>query len=84
MSLTPLHVTDVCYGGNWGAGGTTCKYIDSTVRQDGTWIQICTKLNPGAFAALEQKRKQWGQHQPTGDNCQGYLLLHHKQQGYDV
>lgn len=88
MALTPLHVRDVCYGPGWTQGSNLgCKYLDNVSRSDGQWVQVCTKLNPGAFTALEQKRKQggWGaNYTPKGDNCQGYLLLQYKKQGYDV
>lgn len=84
MALTPLHVRDVCYGGGWyGGGNKTCKYLDSVTRSDGKYVSVCTKLNSGAFTALEAKRQKWGA-APTGDNCAGYILLQYKDQGYDV
>lgn len=82
MALTPLHVHDVCCG-SWASGGV-CKYLDQVRRSDGKAVSVCTKLNSGAFADLEKKRKQrWG-NLANGDNCQGYLYLQYKDQGYDV
>ena len=86
MALTPLHVRDVCHSGTWG-GPTSCKYLDQVSNSNGKFVSVCTKLCPTAYAALQKKRTgqhAWfGQSTPTGDNCQGYLLLHHKEQGYD-
>lgn len=83
MALTPLQVRDVCYGGQWGYGNTVCKYLDHVNRKDKKYVAVCTKLNPGAYADLEKKRAGWGQ-APKGNNCQGYLYLQYKDQGYDV
>ena len=79
--LTPLHVRDICYGGR---SGTMCKYLDAVTRSDGKTVQLCTKLNAGAFAALEKKRRHsyWGS-VVLADNCPGYLYLQYKEQGYD-
>ena len=87
MALTPLHVRDVCYGPGWTAkSNQMCKYLDSTQRSDGKYVSICTKLNPGAYKALCARRGTVGNNpwEPKGDNCQGYLLLQYKNQGYDV
>lgn len=82
MALTSLHVQDVCYGmaSNYASVGKACKYLTSMPRGDGKYVQVCTKLNTGAF----EKLKASGHHHGTGDNCQGYLLLLYKKQGYDA
>jgi len=86
MALTPLQVRDVCQSGSYYSGAKACKYHDQQTRSDGKWVSVCTKLNAGAYAALEAKRK--GSYRyggtPTGDNCQGYILLQYKDQGYDI
>lgn len=87
MALTPLQVQDVCYGGgNWWTAGanTICKYLDTVNRKDGKYVQVCTKLNPGAYAVLDKRRQSHpNAYDPKGDNCSGYLLLQYKDQGYD-
>lgn len=82
MALTPLHVMDVCRGGGYDYQ-KMCKYLDSRIVGN-NYVNVCTKLNAGAYAALEQQRKGGGNWLPKGDNCQGYLLLTYKKQGYDV
>ena len=88
MALTPLHVKDVCNSGQWYGGASSCKYLDGATRGSGSsakHVYVCTKMNSGAYDALEEKRK--GMHagyKPTGDNCSGFILLYHKDQGYDI
>lgn len=79
MALTQLQVRDICYGG----GTKVCKYLDYVNRKDRKYVAVCTKFNPGAYADLEKKRAGWGQ-SFNNDNCNGYLYLQYKDQGYDV
>lgn len=81
MALTPLHVLDVCRSGGYDHE-KTCKYLDFKY-VGSQYVNVCTKLNAGAFADLEKRRgnNPWV---PKADNCQGYLLLMHKRQGHDV
>lgn len=85
MALTQLHVLDKCYGGQY-LGGKVCKYLDHVVtgKNVKTSAAVCTKLNPGAYAALEKRRQKNNFNNPTGDNCKGYVYLLHKKQGYDL
>lgn len=78
MALTQLHVKDVCNA------GTTCKYLCwETV--DGKSTALCLKHAPALFQQVRRDMQMYGVNLDNrGDNCSGYLLLKHKEQGYDL
>jgi len=73
MALTSLHVKDYCYGGNYYS---LCKYHATVQRSDGKMVSVCTKLSGKGTKSYPNNGND--------DNCQGYILLHYKDQGYDV
>lgn len=92
MSLTLKQLQDVCllYGGS-----DQCRYLDEDVDDKGQVVSVCRKLSPQKkvideeivdFLAEMKKNGQDPDKQgvPLGNNCQGYIVLKTKPQGYDV
>jgi hypothetical protein len=89
MSLSQKHVEDICllYGGH-----KQCRYV---IQDQQTGKHMCGKLikqfKEDVDKRIEEyakKAKQNGQDlaamgRAVGDNCQGYIFLKYKKQGYD-
>ncbi len=90
MPLSKKQLSDVCLS---NGGVNKCRYLSAVA---GTWGQYeCLKLSgqkkviDGEVLDTLAKLKAHGQDPtkqkaPLGDNCQGYPLLRHITQGYDV
>ena len=90
MSLSKKQLEDVCmyYGGH-----KACRYL---VSDPSTGKHMCGKLVKklkedidARTAEFLKKMKANNQDpqlmgRPLGDNCQGYIFLKYKKQGYDV
>jgi hypothetical protein len=77
--LTPLHVQDVCL-----ASEQQCRYL-SYENIDGKSVAFCLKHAPNYYRQIRRDMQYYGiDLDLRGDNCQGYLLLKYKEQGYDV
>jgi hypothetical protein len=92
MALTPKQLKDVCYV---TGGHLQCRYLDEDVDDKGNLIHVCKKLSPDKKIIDEElidfynDMKKNGQDPtkqgvPLADNCQGFVVLKTKQQGYDV
>ena len=92
MALTQKQLKDVCM--IWGGHGQ-CRYLDEDQDDKGQMVSICRKLSPNKqiiddevdiFYQEMQKNGQdpASQGVALADNCQGYIVLKSKQQGYDV
>ena len=92
MALTQNQAQHVCmlYGGH-----QQCRYVDEDLDDDGNIVYVCKKLTPDkSIIDLEvdeflKDMKKNGQDpikqgSPLGDNCNGYIKLTTKQQGYDL
>jgi type II secretory pathway component PulC len=91
MALTKKQLEDVCL---INEGYKQCRYLDEE-DDNGKIVQVCKKLTPDAVIIDEeidefmidmQKNKQdpSTQNLPIQVNCNGYLKLKSKKQGYDV
>lgn len=92
MALSQKQLKDVCYV---HGGAYQCRYLDEDLDDQGNIVHICKKLSPDKKIIDEEMvdfyndMKKNGQDPakqgvPLGDNCQGYIVLKTKQQGYDV
>lgn len=92
MALTKKQLNDVCYV---SGGHLQCCYLDEDVDDQGRIVHICKKLSPdraiidAEMTDFLNEQKKIGsdptkQNVPLGDNCQGYVVLKVKPQGYDV
>jgi hypothetical protein len=83
LTLTPRHVTDVCLLGHIDKSHT-CRYLSQDDLQDGKWY--CQKLRPVEKEKIDEKieKMKGAKNVPVGDNCSGYPLLKHVDQGYDL
>lgn len=92
MALTKKQLNDVCYV---AGGHLECRYLDEDIDDKGNIIHVCKKLSPDKkiideelldFYKDMQKNGQDPSKQgvPLADNCQGFVVLKIKQQGYDV
>lgn len=92
MALTQKQLKDVCYV---NGGHLQCRYLDEEMDDQGNIIHVCKKLAPDKKIIDEElvdfynEMKKNGQDPnkqgvPLGDNCQGYIVLKTKKQGYDV
>ena len=90
MPLTKAHVTDICL---WNENDhTTCRYCAQD-DFDSTKFYCIKQSAKKAIADSEvqdylKKMKSSGQDPnkqgyPLGDNCQGYPIMQHIDQGYD-
>lgn len=90
MALSQKQVQDICL--NY-AGAKTCRFLvyDQTSGKH-LCCKLVQKLREEVDERIDQyldKMKQNGQDpalmgRAIGDNCQGYLYLKHKKQGFDV
>lgn len=92
MALSEKHVNDICYV---DGGSLRCRYLDEDLDDNGRSICLCKKLSPDRkiidieISEFISDTKKSGQDPynigfPLGDNCQGYIVLKNKLQGYDV
>jgi hypothetical protein len=92
MALTQKQLKDVCFV--WG-GSQQCRYLDEDQDAQGNVVHVCKKLSiykgiiddeVNEFFRDVKKNGQdpFAQGVPLGDNCQGYIALKAKPQGYDV
>jgi hypothetical protein len=91
MPLSKKHLNDVCL--LYHGGSDQCRYLEE---DPNTWTFHCLKQRPGRKHAIdvdvtrlidECRRKGLDpddQGFPLGDNCDGYPILKHKEQGYDI
>lgn len=92
MALTQKQVKDVCFV---NGGHAACRYLDSEIDDNGNRIYVCKKLSPDKKIINEElvdflnEMRKSGQDPtkqgvPLADNCQGYVVLKTKPQGYDA
>jgi len=92
MALTQKQLKDVCFV--WG-GAQQCRYLDEDQDSQGNIVHVCKKKTiykqviddeVDQFFKDVNKNGQdpLAQGVPLGDNCQGYIDLKVKPQGYDV
>lgn len=92
MALSQKQVKDVCF---IHGGSKQCRYLDEAKDDKGNIVDICRKLSPDRAGIDEEvndeiaQKKKKGEDpmkdgHPMGDNCQGYVILLTKIQGYDV
>ena len=89
MSLSNKHVVDVCL---CYFAKEQCRYLDSG--DDGKYY--CLKQSPSDKKTVDRKLKETLEEYikdggdindlelPIGNNCKGYPILKHVEQGYDV
>jgi hypothetical protein len=91
MALTKKQVDDVCL---LNGGYRQCRYLDEE-DNNGKVVNVCKKLSPDATNIDEDvedfiiKSNKDGEDPkkaglPLQINCNGYLMLKAKKQGYDV
>lgn len=85
MTLTPNQLKDICLL-NHSDRSKTCRYLHQDELDESKWY--CQKLRPDTKAKidknLEPLRDRAAVNVPMGDNCFGYPLLKHIDQGYDA
>lgn len=87
MALTIRHLGEVCLL-HHPDPTKTCRYLVNDELDPNKWY--CQKLRPdakrqiddGISASNRKSRIRAGV--PSGDNCEGYPLLKHMPQGFDV
>jgi hypothetical protein len=87
MTLSQKHTRDVCLVGS--ADRTKiCRYAVNDDLDHNKWycqkLQKATKDKIDIVVEAFNRRNQPISAIPTGDNCEGYPLLKHIAQGYDV
>ncbi len=92
MALSQKHVKDICMINGLNL---QCRYLDEDSDNKGNIVHICRKLSTDKkvidqeltdfYAEMTKKGTDpAAQGVPLGDNCQGYIALKTKQQGFDV
>lgn len=84
MTLSIKHLEDVCLL-NTSNIIKTCKYLKNDELESNKWY--CQKLQVTAKVKIDnffEQQKNIPSNIPQGDNCEGYPLLKHIIQGYDV
>lgn len=87
MTLTNKHLSEVCllFQSNVTK---TCRYLTNDDLDDSKWY--CQKLRKEIKDQIDDniasfdKRSRLKNGIPSGDNCEGYPLLKHIPQGFDV
>jgi hypothetical protein len=90
--LTNKQLTDVCF---INGGSAQCRYLDEDIDDNGQVVHLCKKMSPDKKIIDEElvdfynEMKKSGkdplkQNLALGNNCQGYIVLKTKPQGYDV
>ena len=84
MTLTPRQVEDVCLL-HHSDKSKTCRYLLQDDLQD-KWY--CQKFRPLEKEKIDNRLEKIQNRNfgniPSGDNCAGYPLLKHVDQGYDL
>ena len=92
MALSNKQLKDVCC---LRASSTQCRYLDDDFNDKNQKVFICKKLSPdrdiidlSVLDFVNMARKSGNDPMlsgiPLGDNCQGYIVLKNKLQGYDI
>ncbi len=88
MPLTLKQVQDKCLSGQ---GSGQCRFLAEGIQGDFYCIKLTGDRQKIDNEVSEYKKRQKAQgvdplkqNIPIGDNCQGYILLKHKMQGYDL
>lgn len=92
MALTPKHLSDVCM---FNGESACCRYLDEEQNDKGEIVFVCKKLSADKqqidfeIEEFYKRSKRNGTNPndskfPLGDNCDGYIKLLTKPQGYDV
>lgn len=85
MTLTSKQLKDICLL-NHPDRSRTCRYLHQDELDEGKWY--CQKLRSEAKAKIDTNldplKNRASVNVPMGDNCPGYPLLKHIEQGYDV
>jgi len=92
MALTLKQVKDVCFV---GGGADQCRFLDEDRDDNNNMIHVCKKLSPDRkiiddelvdfFNEMNRNGQDpTAQGHALADNCQGYVVLKTKAQGYDI
>jgi hypothetical protein len=92
MALSKKQLKDVCL--MWGSS-RQCRYLGEEDGGNGSMVDVCKKKSvykdiiDGEIVEFLKEMKANGQDPmaqgvPLGNNCQGYIVLKSKEQGYDV
>lgn len=85
MTLTQKHLDDVCLL-NFDNVSKTCRYLKNDELDQRKWY--CQKLQTEIKSKIDKFIHGFEQRNlkdvPMGDNCEGYPILKHINQGYDV
>lgn len=83
MTLTAKHLNDICLI-NHADKSKTCRYLCRDDLHENKWH--CRKLRPSEKKKIDKIADNYSGRGsvPLGDNCPGYPLLRHIDQGYDV
>ena len=85
MTITAKHLRDICLLGSQD-NSLTCRYLKNDELEEGKWY--CQKLQPLVKKKIDKEVSEMKKHKGnkpfSGDNCEGFPLLKHVQQGYDV
>lgn len=87
MTLTNRHLGEVCLLHHPDAT-RTCRYLVNDELDEDKWY--CCKLRPVDKMRIDDsvsgvsRRSRVRMGVPSGDNCEGYPLLKHVPQGFDV
>lgn len=87
MALTIRHLGEVCLL-HHPDPTKTCRYLLNDELDSGKWY--CQKLRPDVKSQIDQhtasvsRKAKFRSGMPSGDNCEGYPLLKHVPQGFDV
>jgi hypothetical protein len=87
MTLTNRHLNEVCLVYHQDIS-KTCRYILNDELDPRKWY--CQKLRPESKSLIDESLAEMSRASkarigiPSGDNCPGYPLLKHVDQGFDV
>ncbi len=86
MTISARPLIDICLLGCQDRS-KTCRYLKNDELEEGKWY--CQKLQPQAKARIDVTIESFVRRShmtvvSTGDNCEGYPVLKHIQQGYDI
>lgn len=81
MTLSQNHLKDVCLLG-FSDHSKMCRYLRNDELDPSKWH--CQKLIPHVRERIDSEVEVSASNFPSGDNCQGYLILKNIIQGYDV
>jgi hypothetical protein len=92
MTLTQKQLEDICLI-NSDDKSKTCRYLSNDELDENKWYcqklrhKMKSKIDDDVFISLQRHRNispSGSPLFPCGDNCQGYPMLKHIQQGYDI